>query len=384
MNTIHVIAPFHSRLQKEQWSNCAFTQIALKQIQIFKMLGFRVIDYSNFGSESAADEHVELLNHDEFLNSFLDDGRPAHGNAIVGSPEWQLWNSKLMRAVERRLEVGADKGHQFVAHTFGNSAEGLLRLMPEALHVETHIGYDRPGFGAHRVFVSEAWRNYLFGKYGSTAADHRWSWVVHPYYQASDWPYISTCRWGHRRAYVAYLGRLTGDKGLSTFVDVAKRMGNIDFHIAGPGMTVEQFNAAYCPTPNVFFRGELEGNERARYLGAASALLVPSEYLEPCAGVVCEAALCGTPSVASSWGGFKETIKPGYTGILASTLAEWIDGVNVAMTSINRSYVGAFARSNFTLESATFKYDRIFETLLTLKGDGWYHLPTHLAQAIGA
>jgi glycosyltransferase involved in cell wall biosynthesis len=376
--TIHVIAPFHSRLMKEKWSNCAFTQITLKQIQIFKMLGFHVIDYSNWGSESVADEHVEILTKDEFLNSFLDDGKPAHGNAEVGSPQWARWNEKICASVPKRT---TSDGYHFVAHTFGNSAQDLIKLCPDALHLETHIGYDRPGFGARRVFVSEAWRNYLFGKYGSTAEDHRWSWVVLPYYDRADWPYVAKSPFMDGSGYVAYLGRLTPDKGLSTVVDIAARMPHLEFHIAGPGMTREAFRADYRPTNNVSFLGALEGKDRAAYYGNASVLLAPSEYLEPCAGVVCEAALCGTPTVASSWGGFMETIVPGVTGAHAATLAHWIDGIEFALT-LERKRIAYIAERAFTLESASFKYDAIFERLLTLKGDGWYTLPNHLAQAV--
>lgn len=381
--TIHVISPFHSRLQKEKWSHCAFTQIALKQIQIFKMLGFHVIDYSNWGSESVADEHVEILNRDEFLNNFLDDGRPAHGNAEVGGAAWKLWNDKLIDSVSKRM-IRQDVGnYEFVAHTFGNSAEALIKLMPEAMHLESHIGYDRPGFGARRVFVSEAWRNYLFGKYGSTAEDHRWSWAVLPYYDKADWPYYDDTFSGNPslRPYVAFLGRMTQDKGLCTVVDVAQRMPHLKFKLAGSGLNREQFISDYKPTDNVEFLGEIAGKDRADFLGNTSCLIVPSEYLEPCAGVVCEAALCGTPSVASSWGGFNETIISGVTGRTASFLGDYIRGIEAAIV-MPRNIVRRIAETKFSLEAAAVQYGRIFERLLTIKGDGWYTMPDRLAQAV--
>ena len=376
MNTIHVISPFHSRLLKEKWSHCAFTQIALKQIQIFKMLGYHVIDYSNWGSESVADEHVEILSKDEFLNSFLDDGRPAHGNADIGSPQWQLWNKRLLEAFNRRMtnrqkagKKGAGNGVEFVAHTFGSSAEALLQLLPDAIHFESHIGYDRPGFGPKRVFVSEAWRNYLWGKYGSEAGDHRYSWVVHPYYDVNDWPPMLSQP--YKDGPVSYLGRMTADKGLSTVVDIAARMPHLTFELAGSGMSQSDFQTSYKPTNNVIFLGEIPGSERATFYGRSSVLLVPSEYMEPCAGVVCEAALCGTPSVASSWGGFKETIIEGMTGYTAATLSDWIHGVELASLLL-RKVVMANARARFKLEAAAVKYDQILETLMRQKRLGWY------------
>lgn len=385
--TIHVISPFHSRLQKEKWSHCAFTQITLKQIQIFKMLGFHVIDYSNWGSESVADEHVEILNRDEFLNNFLDDGRPAHGNAEVGGAAWKLWNDKVLAYFDRYVQSHPESGHNFVAHTFGNSAGQLVTEYPEMMHLETHIGYDRPGFGARRVFVSEAWRNYLFGKYGSTAEDHRWSWAVLPYYDKADWPFVPDSDMRlipgptFDGGYIAFLGRMTQDKGLCTVVDVAQRMPHLKFKLAGSGLSHSDFLTIYKPTDNVEFLGEIAGKDRADFLGNTSCLIVPSEYLEPCAGVVCEAALCGTPSVTSSWGGFNETIISGMTGRTASFLGDYIRGIEAAIV-MPRNIVRRFAEQRFSLEAAAVQYGRIFERLLTIKGDGWYTMPDRLAQVV--
>lgn len=377
--TVHVIAPFHTRLVKEKWSNCGFTQITLNFIKVCKMLGYHVIDYSNFGSESVADEHVEILSKKEYLTTFLDDGAPATAdNAEVGSPGWRIWHDALCPKVRARVD---SEGYHFVAHPFGEAAAMLLRTCPEAFHVETNIGYDRPGFGAYRIFCTEAWRNYHFGKYGSSVGDHRWSWVVPIYHERNEWPFRGVTRSTETRP-VSFLGRLTPSKGISTIIDIAKHMSNLPFEIAGPGMSGADFQAAYKPPNNVNFLGLLEGKDRAAYYGRASVLLAPSEYLEPCGGVVLEAALCGTPSVASSWGGFRETIQVHRTGMLASTLAQWIDGVNFCR-KLSRRTVADNAEARFTNESAVFQYDRIFEQLLTLKGEGWYTLPEHhLAQVV--
>lgn len=367
--TIHVVAPFHSRLVREKWSHCALTQIVIKQIRIFRALGWRVIDYANFGSESEAHEHVELLGREEFLNHFLDDGRPAQGNAVIGSPGWTAWWNKLEPQISSRA---SGLGDHIVAHTFGDAASGLVKTLPGCLHLETHIGYDRPGFGARRVFVSEAWRNFLFGKYGSDAGDHRWSWTVLPYYDREDWPFVERAKTSD--PYVAFLGRMTLSKGLSTIVEIARKMPDLEFRMAGSGMQRTEFYEKWNPPRNLVFIGEMAGHERARYLGSASAVIVPTDYLEPCAGVVCEAALCGTPAVASSWGGFLETVERGKTGYLASTLAEWISGIKAAF-QLDRRRVHENAIARFSLEVAATQYGEILERLLSLKKRGWYTMP---------
>lgn len=377
--TIHLVHPFHSRPVYEKWSHCAFTQIALKQATVFRRLGCRVVSYGNWGDESDADEKHTLLNAKEYARHYADTGLPGHGanGAVIGSPGHQAWLAELLDVVTRRRHGG----DHVVCHTFADSAAALLTAFPTALHLEPHVGYDRPPFGANRVYVSQAWRHYLWGKYGSTAGDHRYSWVVLPYYDVKDWPFVADPEnhlsiYSIAGGYVAYLGRMANDKGLSTVVEVAKRMPELRFKLAGSGTTPEAFARDYQPPPNVKYLGTLSGRDRVAFLGNASCLLAPSEYAEPCAGVVCEAALCGTPSVASAWGGYTETVgNRRTTGVLASTLAEWLEGVRHCTTAIHREEVRALALSRFTLEAATPQYGRVLEQLLSLKGAGWYALP---------
>lgn len=379
--TIHLVHPFHSRPTYEKWSHCAFSQIALKQVTVFRRLGCEVVSYGNWGDESDADEKATLLNAEEYAQHYADTGLPGHGanGAVIGSPGHAAWLARLLPAVARRA---GGPGDHVVLHTFADAAAALLGAFPTALHLEPHVGYDRPPFGANRVYVSQAWRHYLWGKHGSTAGDHRYSWVVLPYYDAASWPFVPkpNARISEDAPYVAYLGRMTNDKGLSTVVEIARYRPDLRFKLAGSGTTIEAFARDYQPPANVEYLGTLPGKDRAAFLGDASVLLAPSEYAEPCAGVVCEAALCGTPSVASSWGGYTETVLPGRTGFLAATLADWLDGVRGCLSSpraggIHREHVRREATRRFTLEAAAPQYGRVLEQLLSLKGAGWYALP---------
>lgn len=356
--TVHVIAPFHSHLAKEKWSHCAFTQITLKQIAIFKQLGAQVIDYSNFGSESTADEHVTVLGKKVFSQFFSDDGMPGH-RAEIGSAGWDAWISRLIPSVAARMR---GKGKHVVIHTFGDSAARLLNACPPStLHLESHVGYDRPPFGARRVYVSEAWRHFMWGKYPNDGGDRRYSWVVLPYYDEKDWVFVED-----PDDYIAYMGRITADKGISTIQAIANARPQWKFKVAGAG----------DPKPfelpaNVECVGVLPGKDRAAFVGGARVLLCPSDYVEPCAGVVCEAAMTGTPTVASSWGGYTETIEQGETGYHAATLAEWIACIDAAKT-LEREPVARRARERFSLEVAALQYARVFEQLLALSDEGWY------------
>src|SRR4030095_12952278 len=199
------------------------------------------------------------------------------------------------------------------------------------------------------------------GKYKNTVGDRRYSWVVLPYYDERDWPAVET-----PGDYFAFMGRVTADKGISTIQAIANARPGWKFKIAGSGDA-----APFSLPPNVECLGTLPGKDRAAFMGNARALLCPSEYVEPCAGVVCEAALTGTPSVASSWGGYMETIERGGTGYQAATLAEWIACIDAA-AHLGRAYIAREARARFSTEAAIVQYGRVIDQLLSLRRDGWY------------
>lgn len=369
--TIHVIAPFHSRLLKEHWSHCAFTQVALRQIKIFKALGCKVIDYSNWGSESEAFEHVELLSKRQFNKLYVDDGLPGHGNkAEIGSPGWQTWFAQLFVAIKQRVKT---PGKHIILHTFGDAAGRLVKELPtgDVQHLEGQIGYDRGPFGAHRAYISDTWRHYLWGKYGSETGERRYSWVVPPFYDEADWPFVpqdAHLEPAVAKPYIAFMGRVTEDKGIHTILSLAKVRPDWYFKLAGSG-DIRPFGT--LPS-NVEYLGVLPGNKRAAFLGSAAVHIAPTDYIEPCAGNVCEGMLMGTPAVGSNWGGFSETLQlPG--GMRVSTLQEWIDAIEQAK-HIPRSEVATYARSRFTLSVAAQKYARIAEQLLSFYGRGWYEL----------
>jgi hypothetical protein len=52
----HVVAPFHTIPDPEEFSHCAFTQKSLKLVRMLKMAGYEVVEYANEGSQSNADE----------------------------------------------------------------------------------------------------------------------------------------------------------------------------------------------------------------------------------------------------------------------------------------------------------------------------------------
>jgi glycosyltransferase involved in cell wall biosynthesis len=121
---------------------------------------------------------------------------------------------------------------------------------------------------------------------------------------------------------VAFLGQMIRVKGLEMFVDVATRIvdPHARFIIAGP---LRNTQGAYTEAE---VNDLIRRDPRIRYLGfrtdvenlyATSDLIVmPSQWDEPCAMVLFEAAAAGKPVVATVTGGTAEILRDGETGYL--------------------------------------------------------------------
>jgi glycosyltransferase involved in cell wall biosynthesis len=121
---------------------------------------------------------------------------------------------------------------------------------------------------------------------------------------------------------VAFLGQMIKVKGLEMFVDVATRIADkrAKFVVAGPLRKTED---AYTEAE---VRNLVARDSRIRYVGyrtdvenlyaTADIVVMPSQWDEPCAMVLFEAAAAGKPVVATATGGTPEILRHGETGFL--------------------------------------------------------------------
>src|SRR5262249_19016460 len=102
--------------------------------------------------------------------------------------------------------------------------------------------------------------------------------------------------------YLAFLGRCSPEKQLDVAIEIARGVG-IPLKIAAKvdAKDREYFTQVVQPQlddPLVEFLGEIGDDDKAAFLGAASALLFPIDWPEPFGLVMVEAMACGTPVVA--------------------------------------------------------------------------------------
>ena len=352
--TLHLIGIFHTKHQ-ESFSHCAFTGKALRFPKMMQMYDYKVIEYSNEGSESTADEKVVMLTHDEYELYY---GKRSATefyakDAIMGTPGHQIFEKRLIGELKKRLKL-----NDIICHPFGHTHQILMSEFPNHRHVETGIGYMTLMPDSFRIFESYAWMH--IHQEREKRSGRNYEWVVPNYYDLNDWEPKE-----EPGEYLAFLGRICPEKGLDT-IKVIADYSPYKIVLHGQGDPTQWSH------PNIEYRGPIRGKERSEFLRNARALLAPTTFIEPFCGMSVEAMLCGTPVISVDYGGMTETIQDGM-GFRCHTLQDWLDAID-EVGNLDRNYIAQNARSRFSLETCGKKYDKIFMQLNDLNRKGWYQL----------
>lgn len=111
--------------------------------------------------------------------------------------------------------------------------------------------------------------------------------------------------------YVAYLGRLSYEKGYDLLIEVARRHPEISFRFAG----AQRENSFEQLPANVQMVGYLQGGQLDDFIGNCRFIVMASRWYEGFPMVILEAALQGKPAIGPAHGGFLEIIGEGDSAI---------------------------------------------------------------------
>lgn len=114
--------------------------------------------------------------------------------------------------------------------------------------------------------------------------------------------------------YVAFTGRMKGEKGVDVLLAAAARLPDVPFRLCGDGPMLDQLMAR--GPANARFVNRLPQEEIAAFYQGARFLVVPSLWFEGCPAVILEAMSHGMPVIASRIGGLPEFVEDGVTGLL--------------------------------------------------------------------
>jgi len=137
--------------------------------------------------------------------------------------------------------------------------------------------------------------------------------------------------------YLAFVGRISPEKGLAEAIDIALRLemplkiaARMPLESTGNPWVAqdwEYYKTEVKPRLNsslVEFIGEVGDRDKGELLKDALAVLFPIRWPEPFGLVMVESMACGTPVIAGNVGSAPEILQHGRTGFLCSTTDEMV------------------------------------------------------------
>lgn len=163
--------------------------------------------------------------------------------------------------------------------------------------------------------------------------------------------------------YLAFIGRISPEKGLDRAIEIATRAGK-PLKIAAK---VDRADQAYfdahikhlLSNPLIEFIGEVGETGKSELLEGAECLLFPIDWPEPFGMVMIEAMACGTPVLAFDRGSVPEVLTDGVSGYIVKSTEEALAKLE-RTTQLPRCVVRAEFDRRFSASRMAQDYLRLY------------------------
>ncbi|NJR15929.1 MAG: glycosyltransferase family 4 protein [Calothrix sp. CSU_2_0] len=167
--------------------------------------------------------------------------------------------------------------------------------------------------------------------------------------------------------YLAFVGRISPEKGPHHAIAIAKRSG-WRLKMAGKvdPVDVEYFEKEIKPLidgKQIEYLGEANHLQKNELMGRAVATLFPITWREPFGLVMVESMAAGTPVIAMNMGSTPEVIVHGKTGFVCNNVDECIDAIEKTMV-LSRKTCRDYIWQNFSTEKMTDGYESVYRKIL--------------------
>lgn len=176
--------------------------------------------------------------------------------------------------------------------------------------------------------------------------------------------------------YLAFVGRISPEKGPQLAIEIAKRSG---WHLKMAGkvdaVDVEFYEKEIKPLidgKQIEYLGEATHEQKCQLMGNAVATLFPITWREPFGLVMVESMVLGTPVIAMELGSTSEVIAHGQTGFLCHSVEECVAAIEPA-TQLNRKACREHVLNHFSVERMTDGYEAVYQQILAEKNG---HVPS--------
>jgi glycosyltransferase involved in cell wall biosynthesis len=178
----------------------------------------------------------------------------------------------------------------------------------------------------------------------------------HKFFAQSDTP-----------AYLAFLGRMSPEKGPHHAIEIAKRVG-IPLRMAGKVDPVDEqfFNEMVAPHIDdefIQFQGEANHYQKNDLMGRAMATLFPITWREPFGLVMIESMAAGTPVIGIDMGSVSEVITNDVSGFVCANVDECVLAVD-RIASISRQGCRDYVSRKFGVQAMTDGYEAVYRDVL--------------------
>ena len=168
-------------------------------------------------------------------------------------------------------------------------------------------------------------------------------------------------------SYLAFLGRLTVEKGPEDAIRIARATGR-SLRIAAkiPRAETVYFKERIEPHVDgekIQLVGEVDEAGKQPFLAQAAALLFPIDWPEPFGLVMIEAMACGTPVIAYRSGSVPEVIEDGVTGFIVDGEDEAVSAVGKLARLDRRKVRGRF-EERFSARRMAREYESQYRNLI--------------------
>lgn len=169
--------------------------------------------------------------------------------------------------------------------------------------------------------------------------------------------------------YLAFLGRMSPDKGPQHAIAIAKQAG-LPLKMVGKVDVVdrkffEQEIAPQIDGEQIEYIGEVNHAQKVELLSQAAVTLFPITWNEPFGLVMIESMATGTPVIGMNNGSVSEVIAHGKTGFVCPRYEEMAAMIPAAL-ELERSSCRDYVQSKFSVKQMVDAYEEAYRQILEL------------------
>lgn len=319
----------------------------------------------------------ELVRQGHEVTLFAASGSKTSAKLEVCAPE-------ALREMEEKLKQ--DKTHCTVMAYELKMLQDVFQRADEFDVIHNHVGFQMLAFAdfvntpvvttLHNALNPEPVRRLFYRNahlpYISISDYQRQLWPELNYaatiHHGIDLRKFNPCYEHDGKDYLAFLGRLSPEKGPHHAIRIAKEL-NMKLILAGKVDRVDQVFydqelAHHVDGEQIIYIGELNHPQKVALLRHAVATLCPVEWPEPFGLVLIESMACGTPVFALRDGSIPEVIDHGQSGYVAGSVEELIEAVR-RYRDFDRRKVRRIAEQRFSVSRMVDDHVRLYEALMS-------------------